>query len=51
LTSHGFSPHGDDAGRWRRHPYPQACAVMVTEPLTTFERYDFAEVSISRREL
>jgi len=37
--------------RLRRRACPQASAIMVTEPLTTFERYDSAEVSISIRDL
>jgi hypothetical protein len=51
LDSNGFSPLGGEMGRWRRRACPQASAIMVTEPLTTFERYDFAEVSISIRDL
>ena len=50
LDSNDFSPPGDRAGG-RRRAFPQASAIMVTEPLTTFERYDFAEVSILMRDL
>jgi hypothetical protein len=51
LDLNGFSPLGGELKRWSRHACPQASAIMVTEPLTTFERYDSAEVSISMREL
>ena len=51
LNLNGFSPLGGKAGRWRRRACRQASAIMVTEPLTTFERYDFAEVSIFIRDL
>jgi hypothetical protein len=51
LDSNDFFPLGGEAGRMRRRVRPQASAIMVTEPLTTFERYDSAEVSISIRDL
>jgi hypothetical protein len=51
LDSNDFSSPADEAGRWPRRASPQTSAIMVTEPLTTFERYDSAEVSISMRDL